>query len=67
MDMIMIIKYEHNLYNVRCICSETVVSYETLDMALNLCRIRLDKCRASEFDPEPLSILKVPFIKTWIV
>ena len=43
------------------------VCVDTREDALSLCRIRLNKCREHEFDKEPLTIIKVPFINFWIV
>lgn len=35
--------------------------------AIRLCRLRLNKCRAHEFDKDKLIIIKVPFIGLWLV
>lgn len=35
--------------------------------ALSLCRLRLNKCRTHEFDKDKLIVIKVPFVKLWLV
>ena len=45
----------------------SVVEVRTLEMAKDLCRVRLNKCKAHEFDKETLTIIKVPFVNLWLV
>ena len=45
----------------------SVAEVRTFEMAKDLCRLRLEKCRKSEFAEEPLTIIKVPFRNMWLV
>jgi hypothetical protein len=51
----------HHLSGYNTIC------YPKLKDALDLCRLRLGKCKEHETDKEPLTIIKVPFINFWII
>ena len=66
--MIKITKIECGAYKVTHLFDNySPVMYATLYEALNLCRLRLNKCRKHETDKDPLIIIKVPFVNLWLV
>lgn len=63
-----IIRKKQNTFLMHHIASSySDMQYKDFGILLNLCRVRLGKCKQHEDSKEPLTIIKVPFIGLWLV
>jgi hypothetical protein len=59
------ISFKNKIYHVYDLLNKMTSEQTDFTSVINLCRLRLNKCKKHENDKDTLVIIKVPFIDFW--